>query len=84
MGPIYKRMSSPWTKEESIFCHAAHPMEYHSPGTQIGPNNLSLDRKALKSIAVLGCLATGEGFYNGLLSLCKDGSAIDHQKLFLF
>lgn len=49
---------------------------------KIGPNCLAF-RKALKSIAVLGCLATGEGFYNGLLSLCKDGSATDHN-LFLF
>lgn len=56
MGPIYKTVSSLWTQEESTFCHGAHLMEHHSPGTQIGPNNLSF-RKALKSIDMLGGLA---------------------------
>lgn len=58
-------------------------MEHHSPGTQIGPNCLAF-RKALKSMAVLGCLAMVSGFYNSLLSLCKDGSATDHHNCFCF
>lgn len=32
MGPIYERVSSGGTQEESLFCHGAHPVEHHPLG----------------------------------------------------